>query len=75
MHQVTPEETKANLSDLIEAAQRGEKVVIVQVDGSAAQLVPITQFRRTCKAGSAKGQITISPDFDEPLPELGEYMR
>lgn len=75
MHQVTPEEAKANLSDLIEAALRGEKVIIVEVGGSAVQLVPVSQIRRTRKAGSARGQITISPDFDEPLPEFEEYMR
>lgn len=27
--------------------------------------------RRTC--GSAKGQVWMSPDFDEPLPEFESY--
>ena len=25
------------------------------------------------KAGSAKGKLIISPDFDDPLPEFDEY--
>jgi len=27
------------------------------------------------KAGSAKGKVRISADFDEPLPDCGEYMK
>jgi hypothetical protein len=27
------------------------------------------------KAGSARGKVRMSPDFDEPLPDFGEYMK
>ncbi|MGI2904971.1 DUF2281 domain-containing protein [Tolypothrix sp. VBCCA 56010] len=30
--------------------------------------------RRPAKAGSAKGLVTISDDFDEPLEDFKDYM-
>lgn len=62
-------DAKARLSALIAEAEAGGDVVIAKAGRPAVRLVPVggTQQRRP---GGSKGQIWISPDFDEPLPEL-----
>lgn len=75
MYQVTPEEAKSHLLELIQAALRGETVLIAQDDEQQVQLVPVTQKKRGRKAGSAKGTMTIAADFDAPLADFVEYMQ
>ena len=81
MVQVTPEEAKSHLEELIEAAMRGEQVVIAHDDQHAVRLVPIpasavgAPAHRGRTAGTAKGKIVLSDDFDEPLPDFVDYMR
>jgi antitoxin (DNA-binding transcriptional repressor) of toxin-antitoxin stability system len=73
--QVSLAEAAANLSDLVDAAINGEEVILLNGDRPAIKLMPIeVPKRRPAKAGSAKGLIWISDDFDEPLEELKEYM-
>lgn len=60
--------------NLIEAALRGEAVFIEREDKTLIQLLPLKQIRRPRKAGSAKGLLTISPDFDAPLDDFAAYM-
>lgn len=69
MQDISPDEAKARLGELIDAALRGERIVIARDDQQAVQLVPVTPPRRARKAGSAKGLIVIREDFDEPLSE------
>lgn len=73
MFQVTPDEAKARLAELIEAAMRGERVVIARDDAHAVQLVPVSSPPRQRHAGTAKGLITVRDDFDAPLPDFDEY--
>ena len=75
MYQVTPDEAKAQLDDLIIAALAGEAVFITQDAEHKVQLVPITQTQRDRVAGTGKGTFTMSDDFDAPLPDFEEYMR
>lgn len=42
MQQVTPEEARAHLAELIDAAMRGERVVIARDDQHAVQLIRAT---------------------------------
>lgn len=74
MYQVSADEAKERLADLIAAALRGEIVLIERDDEHAVQLVPVLHARRQRKAGSAKGQIVIRDDFDAPLPDFDEYV-
>ena len=74
MYQVTPDEAKARLDDLIKAALQGEMVFITQDAEHKVQLVPITQSKRDRVAGSGKGTFSLSDDFDAPLPDFEEYM-
>ncbi|MEG3846545.1 type II toxin-antitoxin system prevent-host-death family antitoxin [Microcoleus sp. herbarium19] len=77
MYQVDIVEAKEKLSELIEAVMRGEEVSITQDNQPVVKLVgiaPANQKRWPSKAGSAKGMVWMSDDFDEPLEEFKEYM-
>ncbi len=75
MYQVNIEEAKSNLPDLIDAAVNGEEIVIAKDDQHIVRLVPITQANSRPQFGSAKGLITMTDDFDEPLEDFAEYVR
>jgi antitoxin (DNA-binding transcriptional repressor) of toxin-antitoxin stability system len=60
--------------NLIDAALRGESVFIEREDKTLIQLLPLKQVSRPRKAGSAKGLLDISPDFDAPLDDFAAYM-
>ena len=77
MYQVEIIEAKEKLLELIEAAMRGEEVAITQYNQPVVKLVgipPANKKRWPSKAGSAKGMVWMSDDFDEPLEEFKEYM-
>jgi len=74
MHQINIEEAKSNLTDLIDAAINGEEIVIAKDDQHVVKLVPISRSKPRPQFGSAKGLISISDDFDEPLEDFAEYM-
>ena len=74
MARVTVEEAQNRLADLISAAVGGEDVVIAGNGQPEVRLVPVTQPVRGRKAGSAKGLIVMSDDFDEPIDDFNEYM-
>lgn len=75
MQDFTPDDAKAHLTELIDAAIRGERIVIALDDRHAVQLIPIATPRKARQAGSAKGLITIRDDFDAPLDDFSEYLR
>ena len=75
MQTITVTEAAEKLSDLIDAAMRGEEIVITKGDHSVVKLMPTQPIKRyPAKAGTAKGQVWMSDDFDEPLEEFKEYM-
>lgn len=77
MRQVTLDEAKERLGDLIEAASRGEEVVI----SGGAQVVRIVLHQAQSNGeaepkrgfGSMPG-LVVPPDFNEPLEDFKEYM-
>jgi prevent-host-death family protein len=75
MIQVTVDDAKEQLSNLVDAAMRGEGVIIVTEGVAGKQLIRLTLMgqQQARKAGSAKGRITIHDDFDDPLPDFDEY--
>lgn len=73
MHQINIEEAKSNLPDLIDAAINGEEVVIAKDAQHVVKLVPISRVQPRPQFGSAKGLISLSDDFDEPLEDFAEY--
>ena len=74
MQKMILEENKMSLSELINLAAGGEDVIITRRDGSSFKIVPLSQDKPFPKFGSAKGLITISDNFDEPIDDFAEYM-
>ena len=74
VHQIKQNELPKKLSNLIDAALRGEPVFITRDDQSVVQFVPLKLSLRPRKVGSTKGMVKISDDFDAPLDDFAEYM-
>lgn len=66
---VTVEEAETRLLELIGLAEKGEDIVISHKDQPKVKLVPIVQSPRKRVFGQNRGQIQMSPDFDDPLPD------
>jgi prevent-host-death family protein len=74
LQEVTLDEAKANLRELIDAAVKGETVLISKDGHQKVQLVPIAPQKRHRQPGSAKGLITMAEDFDAPLADFDESL-
>lgn len=66
------EKIKTNWMQLLQDALAGQEVVILQNDHPVLKITRVGESRR--HRGSAKGQIAMADDFDEPLAEFVEYM-
>jgi len=73
MHQVSIEEAKTTLPELIEAAVGGDEVLIAKDDQHIVKLVPVDGTKPVPQFGSAEGLITMAEDFDAPLKDFDEY--
>lgn len=62
-------EAKTHLSRLAERASNGEEIVIARAGRPLAKLVPIEEVPKKRTLGLWKGQVWISDDFDDPLPD------
>ena len=61
---------KTQLSQLVEAAHRGQTIIIAKAGTPMAKLVPLSQGpKRQIQFGLMKGNIDIADDFDAPLPD------
>lgn len=82
MQQITLTEASGCLPNLVDAVLNGEEVVITKDDQSAVRLVVMPlhsqaltkREKRRQLFGSAKGLITMSDDFDQPLEDFKDYM-
>jgi prevent-host-death family protein len=74
MQRISVEDAQVQLPNLIEAALRGEEVIITQKGQPVLKFVAISQAKPQRQRGSAKGLITIADDFDTPLEDFAEYM-
>ena len=81
MIQVTIDEAQRRLPELLTQVQAGETVEIHPDSGDSYVLVHMPKHDNGAaawpghpKAGSCKGKIWMSEDFDEPLAEMREYM-
>ncbi|MDP6631576.1 MAG: type II toxin-antitoxin system Phd/YefM family antitoxin [Kiritimatiellia bacterium] len=66
-------EAKTHFSSLLEKAHQGTVIVVTRRGKPVAQLGPTEEHFTRPSFGSAKGQIHIAPDFDEPLDDMAEY--
>jgi antitoxin (DNA-binding transcriptional repressor) of toxin-antitoxin stability system len=74
MERYTLKDAQDHLKKLLDDAQGGKTVVILDEDNRAVQLVPLETKAKPRKAGSAQGKIKMTPDFDAPLSDFDEYM-
>ena len=63
------DEAKAQLPALVDAAARGEEIIIARGDTPLVRLVAIKPLSALRGLGSMKGEIWIADDFDAPLPD------
>lgn len=59
---------KTSLSRLVDEAVAGEDIVIAKAGKPMVRLVPVVRETRRTGFGADRGRITISRDFDAPLP-------
>jgi prevent-host-death family protein len=67
-------EAKTRLSELLEKTRQGNVFLITRRGHPIAELRPISLSEGRPRFGCDKGRVRISEDFDEPLPELKEYI-
>jgi prevent-host-death family protein len=69
MRMVNIHSAKTHLSRLVAEVAAGEEIVIAKAGEPVARLVPFEPRREPRQPGLLKGQIWISEDFEDPLPE------
>ncbi len=69
MTQVNVHDAKTHLSRLLERVAKGEEIVLAKAGRPVARLVPYIPEVSERRPGSARGDISISGDFDAPLPD------
>ncbi len=69
MNAVTIHAAKTTLSQLVSRAEAGEEVVLSRGKQTVAKLVPFHPVVDKRQFGALRGQITVGPEFFEPLPE------
>lgn len=74
MSQIDIAQAKIQLEGLLQAALKGDEIIITQNEQPVLKLVRLTPPPKRRQSGSAKGLIWMSPDFDEPLEDFSEYM-
>lgn len=73
MVQVPAKQAASTLEKLLTEAAKGQEIVIIGSDGSAYKLTALSRFPKPV-FGSAKGMVTINPDFEEPIEGFEDYM-
>ena len=75
MRQVDLIQAQNELPQIIEAVLHGAEIVITRDETPAVKLVPLPTAKPRPQFGSAKGLVTLSDDFDEPLEDFQEYLQ
>ena len=73
MMQVPVTQAVTQLNKLLHEAAQGQEVIIIGTDGVAFKLVALPHAPKPV-FGSAKGLVSIGPDFDEPIKGFAEYI-
>jgi prevent-host-death family protein len=66
---VSIQEAQRDLPKLLDRVMSGEEVIIASGDKEVAVVSPKTKSPKPRVPGSAKGRISIPPDFNAPLPD------
>lgn len=62
-------DAKTHFSKLIQQALSGEEIIVAKGGKPLVRLVPYTCDVNRRRGGQFRGVITISDDFDDPLPD------
>lgn len=73
MMQIPVAQAVTELNKLLREVAKGQEVVIISTDGLAFKLVALPHIPKPV-FGSAKGLVSIGPDFYEPVEGFTEYM-
>jgi prevent-host-death family protein len=65
---VNVHEAKTHLSRLLDRVALGEEIVLAKAGRPVARLVPVRPSVVDRAPGSARGDVWVGDDFDEPLP-------
>jgi prevent-host-death family protein len=68
-------EAKAKLPELIDAALRGDEIVIARRNHPLVRLVVARGKPLRPRFGKLRGRIRLARDFDAPLEDFEEYTR
>ncbi len=69
MYIVNIHEAKTHLSAILKRVETGEDILIAKAGKPIARVSPIPSATGKRQPGSAKGRITMTQDFTEPLLE------
>jgi prevent-host-death family protein len=72
---IDAQEINKQIYNLIETVGKGEEIVITKDNEPVAKIIPFKKNKPKPQFGSAKGMITMSEDFDEPLEDFNEHMK
>jgi prevent-host-death family protein len=72
MTKVNIGEAKTHFSRLVRKVMMGEEVIIARDNKPVVKLVPVEPPAKRRRAGTARGQVWTSPDFDETLADFAE---
>ena len=73
MQQVDISVAQTQITELLQSALRGEEIIITRDNHPILKLIQVSSQPKRRQRGSAKGQIWIAADFDEPLEDFKEY--
>ncbi len=68
-HTVNIHDAKTHFSELVNAAAKGQEIIIAKAGVPAARLVALAPSQNVRHFGSLKGKITFRDDFNDPLPD------
>lgn len=82
MHNIDISELTPQMQQLLSNIQSGEELLITSENQPIAKIVLVNgqdsesngAKRKRRRAGTAKGNFWMSPDFNEPLEDFAEYM-
>ena len=69
MRTVNIHAAKTQLSRLVDAAARGEEIIIAKAGKPAARLGPLATSQQSRRLGILAGKLHVPEDFDAPLPD------
>jgi antitoxin (DNA-binding transcriptional repressor) of toxin-antitoxin stability system len=74
MQQVDISVAQTQIIELLQSALRGEEIIITRDNHPILKLIQVSSQPKRRQRGSAKGQIWMAADFDEPLEDFKEYI-